>query len=48
MAAMAISASIRPARRRLLRGLVRPTILLVLWELSSKTGLIDARFLPPL
>jgi len=48
MAAMAISASIRPARRRLLRGLVLPTILLVLWELSSKTGLIDARFLPPL
>jgi sulfonate transport system permease protein len=48
MAAMAISASIRPARRRLLRGLVLPTILLVLWELSSKSGLIDARFLPPL
>lgn len=34
--------------RRALRGLVLPAALLVTWELASRTGLVDPRFLPPL
>ncbi|MCL6654892.1 taurine ABC transporter permease [Agrobacterium rubi] len=33
---------------RIRRGLTLPLLLLVLWEVSSRTGLIDPRFLPPL
>ncbi len=33
---------------RIRRGLTLPLILLVLWEVSSRTGLVDPRFLPSL
>jgi sulfonate transport system permease protein len=36
------------ATRRKLRGIVLPILLLALWEVSSRTGLVDPRFLPPL
>ncbi|KTS37839.1 taurine ABC transporter permease [Methylobacterium indicum] len=38
----------RPSITRLRRGLVLPLLLLVSWEASSRTGLVDPRFLPPL
>jgi sulfonate transport system permease protein len=38
----------RPGTRRALRGAVLPIVLLTLWEVSSWTGLVDPRFLPPL
>jgi sulfonate transport system permease protein len=37
-----------PGVRRVLRGLVLPAALLVVWELVSRAGLVDPRFLPPL
>lgn len=45
-----MSVSETPQRRaqRLRRGLVLPLGLLALWELASRTGLVDPRFLPPL
>jgi sulfonate transport system permease protein len=36
------------APRRIRRGLTFPFLLLVVWEISSRTGLVDARFLPSL
>jgi sulfonate transport system permease protein len=38
----------RPAARRVLRGLALPVALLVFWEVSSRAGAVDPRFLPPL
>lgn len=51
--AVPIPAPARPSparlgRRRALRGLVLPAALLVLWEVASRTGAVDPRFLPPL
>lgn len=37
-----------PGVRRALRGLVLPAALLVVWEMSSRAGAVDPRFLPPL
>jgi sulfonate transport system permease protein len=34
--------------RRILRGLALPVGLLAAWEISSRTGIVDPRFLPPL
>lgn len=45
---MARPPSDRPAARRTMRGLALPVALLALWEISSRAGLIDPRFLPPL
>jgi sulfonate transport system permease protein len=36
------------ARRRLLRGTVLPAVLLIAWELGSRSGVVDPRILPPL
>ncbi|HMK78300.1 MAG TPA: ABC transporter permease [Xanthobacteraceae bacterium] len=36
------------SRRRIARGLVLPVALLIAWELASRTGLVDPRFLPSL
>lgn len=33
---------------RFRRGITLPILLFVAWEVSSRTGLVDARFLPPL
>jgi sulfonate transport system permease protein len=41
-------ASDRPRSRRVLRGIALPIALLALWEVSSRAGLVDPRFLPPL
>jgi sulfonate transport system permease protein len=38
----------RPTSRRVLRGIALPIALLALWEVSSRAGLVDPRFLPPL
>jgi sulfonate transport system permease protein len=45
---MAPPSSAHPALRRVLRGVTLPMVLLLLWEASSRTGLVDPRFLPPL
>ena len=33
---------------RFRRGITLPILLFVVWEVSSRTGLVDARFLPSL
>lgn len=41
-------APVPPGVRRVLRGLVLPAVLLATWELASRSGFVDGRFLPPL
>ena len=46
---MSVPASFRTRRLvKIRRGLTLPVVLLVLWEVSSRGGLVDARFLPSL
>jgi sulfonate transport system permease protein len=47
MALDTVYPEVSPSRRRL-RGLALPAGLLVLWELSSHSGLVNPQFLPPL
>ena len=46
---MSFIAGLRTRRAvKIRRGLTIPVLLLIVWEVSSRTGLVDARFLPPL
>ena len=46
---MSLAATLQTRRAvKIRRGLTLPVLLLVLWEVSSRTGLVDARFLPSL
>lgn len=46
---MSLLAMLRTRRAvKIRRGLTIPVLLLVVWEISSRTGLVDARFLPSL
>jgi sulfonate transport system permease protein len=46
---MSLAATLQTKRAvKIRRGLTLPVLLLALWEVSSHTGLVDARFLPSL